>query len=237
MDHLEPPEPGGTARAVFGDRLGVAVRYAELLSGPGVAHGLIGPREVPRLWDRHLVNGAVLAALVPRAASVCDVGSGAGLPGIPLAIVRPDLRVTLVEPLARRVAFLRDVVSQLGIGTVTVVRGRVDGRAAGVLTADGDLVPLGPFDVVTGRAVAALDRLLTWLGPLAAPGGVVLAVKGASAAVEVASAEQVLGGLRARARVVQLGGVDDPTARVVRVDLPLDAVPRRPRGGLARRIP
>ena len=226
------PEPDEPARRVFGGRLDLARRYADLVAGDGVARGLVGPREVPRLWDRHLVNGAVLAALVPRAATVCDVGSGAGLPGIPLAIARPDLRVTLVEPLARRVAFLRDAVDELQLGTVAVLRGRVDGRAAAVLTADGTPVSAGPFDVVTGRAVAGLDRLLPWLAPLVRPGGVVLAVKGAAAGQEVTTAQEVLTGLGARARVVELGLSGDPTARVVRVDLPVPAVGRR---GPARR--
>jgi len=216
----EAPDPDGQARNVFGARLHLAVRYGQLLVGDGVTQGLIGPREVPRLWDRHLVNGAVLAALIPRAATVCDVGSGAGLPGIPLAIARPDLRVTLVEPLARRVSFLRGVVDELGLDTLTVLRGRVDGSVAAVATADGDPVTAGPFDVVTGRAVAALDRLLPWLVPLARGGGVILAVKGATAGQEVAAARGALTALGARARVVRLGPPDDPSARVVRVEVP-----------------
>ena len=212
---------------MFGGRVEVAVRYADMVAGAGVTRGLIGPREVPRLWERHLVNGAVLAALVPRAAAVCDVGSGAGLPGIPLAIARPDLRVTLVEPLARRAAFLVDVVHGLGLRGVTVLRGRVDGRDASVLTAGGVHVPTGPFDVVTARAVAGLDRLLGWLAPLARPGGVLLTVKGAAAAQEMVAARHVLTGLGAHAEVVDLGPAGHPTARVVRVDLPARAV-RRP---------
>lgn len=221
------PIPDASARRVFGGRLDLAVRYAQLLAGDGVTRGVIGPREVPRLWDRHLVNGAVLATLVPRAASVCDVGSGAGLPGIPLAIARPDLRVTLVEPLARRVAFLREVLQELELDTVTVLRGRVDGRVAAVATADGDPLTVGPFDVVTGRAVAPLDRLLPWLTPLARAGGVVLAVKGSTAGEEVTAACGVLTALGARARVVELGPAEGPSARVVRVDLPAQVPSRR----------
>lgn len=227
------PDPDGPARRVFGARLDLAVRYAQLLAGDGVTRGLIGPREVPRLWDRHLVNGAVLAALIPRAATVCDVGSGAGLPGIPLAVARPDLRITLVEPLARRVAFLRSVVEELGLETVTVLRGRVDGRVAAVVTADGDPVIAGRFDVVTGRAVAALDRLLPLLTPLARGGGVVLAVKGATAGREVTAARAVLTELGARARVVQLGSFDDPSAQVVRVEVPVRSPSRQ---GPTRRV-
>lgn len=216
---MQPPRPDQTAVRVFGARLDLAVGYVRLLVGDGVTRGLIGPREVTRLWDRHLVNGAVLAALVPRGATVCDVGSGAGLPGIPLAIARPDLRVTLVEPLARRVVFLRGVVDELGLDTVTVLRGRVDGRGAVVVDADGRSVGVVPFDVVTGRAVAALDRLVPWLLPLARPGGTVLALKGVSAGAEVTAAREVLTGFGARARVVELGPADAPVARVVRVEV------------------
>ena len=153
-------DPGPVARAVFGSRLELAARYADDLATTGVAHGLIGPREVPRLWDRHLVNSAVVAALVPRGARVVDVGSGAGLPGLVLALVRPDLHVTLVEPLARRADYLSRVVAELGLPGVEVVRGRVDGRGPVVVDAGGAEHRVGPFDVVTARAVAGLDRLL-----------------------------------------------------------------------------
>jgi len=156
-------------------------RYAELLATEGVVRGLIGPRETPRLWDRHLLNCAVLAELVPDGATVCDVGSGAGLPGLVLAIARPDLLVTLVEPLLRRTTFLTEVAEQLELGNVEVERARADalhGRRT--------------FDVVTSRAVAPLDRLLGWSMPLVAAHGELLAMKGSSVADEVAAAGPTL---------------------------------------------
>jgi len=163
------------ARALFGTRLGLAGRYAQLLATDGVVRGLIGPRETTRLWDRHLLNCAVLADFIPDGASVIDVGSGAGLPGIALAIARPDLRIVLVEPLARRTAFLTDVVPRLGLDDVTIFRGRA-GEAVRALAR---------ADVVTARAVAPLDRLADWCLPLLVPGGRLLALKGATAAAEV----------------------------------------------------
>lgn len=120
-----PPAPE-QAREVFGDRFADAVRYAELLAEAGVQRGLIGPREVPRLWERHLLNCAVLSEVVPEGVTVCDVGSGAGLPGIPLALVRDDIKITLLEPLLRRTNFLTEVVELLGLDHVTVVRGRAE---------------------------------------------------------------------------------------------------------------
>ena len=152
----ELPQPPEGAQAVFGESLADAVRYAELLADAGVTRGLIGPREVPRLWGRHLLNCAVLSEVVPKGVTVCDVGSGAGLPGIPLALVRPDLKITLLEPLLRRTNFLQEVVELLGLNHVTVVRGR----------AEEVLGTLQPVHVVTARAVAPLDRLAGWGVPL-----------------------------------------------------------------------
>ncbi len=123
-DAAELPQAPEEAQAVFGALFPEAVRYAELLADAGVKRGLIGPREVPRLWERHLLNCAVLSEVVPEGVTVCDVGSGAGLPGIPLALVRPDLKITLLEPLLRRTNFLQEVVELLGLDHVTVVRGR-----------------------------------------------------------------------------------------------------------------
>jgi 16S rRNA (guanine527-N7)-methyltransferase len=159
----------------------LAERYAELLATDGVVRGLIGPREAPRLWDRHLVNCALLADLVPEGATVCDIGSGAGLPGLVLAIARPDLTVTLVEPLLRRTTFLHEVVDALGLTTVEVVRGRAD-----------SLHGERRFDVVTSRAVAPLGRLLAWSMPLVAPEGALVAMKGSSVAEEIVEARDDL---------------------------------------------
>ena len=131
-------------------RLPLAERYAELLATDGVVRGLIGPREAPRLWERHLLNCAVLAELLPDGATVCDIGSGAGLPGLVLAIARPDLTVTLVEPLLRRTTFLEEVVAELGLE-----RGRGGARAG-----PRSCTAQRTFDVVTSRAVAPLERLL-----------------------------------------------------------------------------
>jgi len=164
---------------VFGDALPAVVRYADWLAHVGVERGLLGPREVPRLWERHLLNCSVLADLVPGGASVADVGSGAGLPGIVVALQRPDLSVTLVEPLLRRATFLTQVVADLGLRRVDVVRARAE-----------DLVGVVTVDVVVARAVAPLDRLAGWGLPLLCGDGVLLALKGERASAEIAAAEQ-----------------------------------------------
>lgn len=166
------------ARRVFGsERLALAERYAQWLADAGVVRGLIGPREVPRLWDRHVLNCAVLSEAVPADASVADIGSGAGLPGLVLAVARPDLRITLIEPLLRRTTFLEEVVADLGLAHVEVVRGRADA-----------LHGQRTFDVVTSRAVAPLGRLLEWSMPLVAPTGAMVALKGGSVAEEIEEA-------------------------------------------------
>ncbi|MEV0638114.1 16S rRNA (guanine(527)-N(7))-methyltransferase RsmG [Streptomyces sp. NPDC050619] len=205
-----PPAPE-QAREVFGDRFADAVRYAELLAEAGVQRGLIGPREVPRLWERHLLNCAVLSEVVPEGVTVCDVGSGAGLPGIPLALVREDLKITLLEPLLRRTTFLTEVVELLGLDHVTVVRGRAE-EVMGKLT---------PVHVVTARAVAPLDRLATWGIPLLRPYGEMLALKGDTAEEELKSASTALSKLGAvRTSILQVGeGLVDPLSTVVRVEV------------------
>jgi 16S rRNA (guanine527-N7)-methyltransferase len=169
-------EPGAAAVAVFGDRLPLVLRYAELLRDTGVSHGLIGPREGERLWDRHLLNCAVLAEIIEPDARVLDLGSGAGLPGIPLALARPDLEVVLLEPLARRVSWLERTVAELGVDIV-VSRGRSEDP--------GVRKKWRGADVVTARAVAPLHRLAGWALPLLRPGGRLLAMKGETAADEV----------------------------------------------------
>ncbi|WP_228387655.1 MULTISPECIES: 16S rRNA (guanine(527)-N(7))-methyltransferase RsmG [unclassified Nocardioides] len=158
-------------------RLPLAQRYADLLATEGVVRGLIGPREAPRLWDRHLLNCAVLGEWIPSDATVCDIGSGAGLPGLVLAIARPDLQITLVEPLLRRTTFLQEVVDELELTHVRVFRGRADA-----------LHGAETFDVVTSRAVAPLGRLLGWSMPLVAPTGALVAMKGSSVHEEIAVA-------------------------------------------------
>ena len=202
-----PPAPTA-AQGVFGARLALADSYARWLAVDAIERGLLGPREVPRLWNRHLLNCAVLTELVPEGASVCDVGSGAGLPGIPLAIARADLQVTLVEPLLRRTRFLEEVVPALGLANVRVRRARAE-----------ELHGSAIFDVVTSRAVAPLDKLLRWSMPLARGGGLVLAMKGSSARDEVVAARSVLdrlGGRDVDVLSVGVGIVDEP-ATVVRV--------------------
>ncbi|WP_405726255.1 16S rRNA (guanine(527)-N(7))-methyltransferase RsmG [Streptomyces sp. NBC_01537] len=203
-----PPAPE-VAREVFGERYADAVRYAELLADAGVRRGLIGPREVPRLWERHLLNCAVLSEVIPQGVSVCDVGSGAGLPGIPLALTRPDLSITLLEPLLRRTTFLEEVVRLLGLGNVTVVRGRAE-EMVGKLPA---------VDVVTARAVAPLDRLAGWGLPLLRPHGEMAVLKGDTAEEELKAARAALSRLGAvETSVVQVGeGIVDPPSTVVRV--------------------
>ncbi|MFF7360244.1 16S rRNA (guanine(527)-N(7))-methyltransferase RsmG [Streptomyces sp. NPDC008125] len=203
------PQAPEAAQAVFGEFFPEAVRYAELLADAGVKRGLIGPREVPRLWERHLLNCAVLSEVVPRDVTVCDVGSGAGLPGIPLALVRPDLKITLLEPLLRRTNFLQEVVELLGLDHVTVVRGR----------AEEVLGKLQPVHVVTARAVAPLDRLAGWGVPLLRPYGEMLALKGDTAEEEINGARAALSKLGVvETEVLHAGtGVVDPTTTVVRV--------------------
>ena len=226
-----PPTPD-VAAGVFSEALPVVERYAQLLAGAGTDRGLIGPREVPRLWGRHILNCAVLTDLMDPQATVCDVGSGAGLPGLVLAIRRPDLRVTLVEPLLRRTTFLEEAVSELGLANVEVVRGRADA-----------LHDLRSFDVVTSRAVAGLGVLLEWSLPLTREGGVVLAMKGATAEQEVADAAETvsgLGGGTPEVILIERDGLSFPTT-VVRVEagprrqIPWGKAPRTATDGSQRR--
>lgn len=195
-----------TARELYGESLSTVEAYVSVLATRGVEWGLMGPREVPRLWERHVLNSAAIAGLVPDGSSVVDVGSGAGLPGIPLAILRPDLDVVLLEPLLRRADFLTGVVDELGLGKrVRVVRGRAEEHKA-------------TYDVVTCRAVAPLGRLLGWTSPLFLPRGELLAMKGSSAPDEVAAATKDLGraGLEAQVLTVRAHEEAEPTY-VVRV--------------------
>jgi 16S rRNA (guanine527-N7)-methyltransferase len=204
MPSLPAPPP---ALEVFGDALPLAERYTAFLAGPGVERGLIGPREISRLWDRHILNCAVLTDLIPPSAEVVDVGSGAGLPGVVLAIMRRDLSVTLLEPLLRRTVFLQECVDLLSLPNVTVRRARAE-----------EVVDEFSVDVVTARAVAPLSRLVGWAMPLLRPDGELLALKGERAAVELEEARPVLEQLGARAaEVVHVGrGKVDPPTTVVR---------------------
>lgn len=169
------PAPPESASTIFGDAMPAAVRFVELLAAVGVERGLIGPREVDRLWDRHLLNSVVVGERIPDGARVIDLGSGAGLPGIPLCLARPDLDVTLLEPMARRVAWLEEVADTLRL-SATVVRGRAEEPAI--------KNQLAGADVVIARAVAPLDRLWGWSAPLLRPAGRLVALKGESAETE-----------------------------------------------------
>jgi 16S rRNA (guanine527-N7)-methyltransferase len=222
------------AAAVFGPRLPLAIQYVELLATAGVERGLIGPAERPRLWTRHVLNSFAVAAALPAAPTdsepglrVVDVGSGAGLPGIPLLLARPDLRLTLLEPLARRAAFLNEAVVALGI-EADVVRGRAE-----------DVVE-PRWDVVVARAVAPLERLLELADHLVQAGGVLLAVKGRSAAAEVEAAAAGVGRRSSRPAEVLTFGDDVAGATVVRVLFDRPASPRarvrRARPAARRRV-
>ena len=168
------------AAEVFGPALESMSQYVDILATRGVEWGLLGPREGERLWDRHVLNSAALADLIPEGSSVVDVGSGAGLPGIPLALMRPDLQVDLLEPLLRRTTFLTQAVDELGItGRVRVVRARAEDHPQ-------------TYDVVVARALAPLERLVRWCDPLRSPDGTLLALKGQSAQEELTAAAGVL---------------------------------------------
>ena len=197
------------ARRVFSStQLPRLQAYAASLADAGVVRGLIGPREVPRLWERHLLNCAALADVVGEGVTLCDIGSGAGLPGVVLAIARPDLRITLVEPLLRRTVYLNEVVEELELDNVEVIRGRADvlhGQRA--------------FDIVTSRAVAPLGRLLEWSMPLVSSSGAMVAMKGSSLVEEIRDAEPVLRRLGCTTPEHLVIGADltDPPTHAVRV--------------------
>lgn len=193
---------------LVGERLELMEHLAGILATTGVDHGLVGPREVPRLWDRHIVNCALLAEAIPQGSRVVDVGSGAGLPGLVLAVARPDLRLDLIEPLERRVRWLNAAVAELGLDTVTIHRGKAQALWGSVSA-----------DIVTARAVARLGQLAQWCLPLVPVGGVLLAMKGGSAAQELAEDRAVVeaaggGGLE----LLTFGeGLAEQPTRVVRV--------------------
>jgi len=196
------------AERLFGERLPLAERYTSMLAVAGPERGLIGPREVDRLWERHVLNCALLVeAIGPDARTLADVGSGAGLPGVVVAIARPDLQVTLIETMQRRATWLEEVEAELDLG-MEVLRARAE-----------DLHGRRTFDVVTARAVAALDKLAKWTLPLVAEGGELAVMKGSSAAEEIDAATRTLrrlGGVDPRVEIHGGSEVEVPTT-VVRV--------------------
>nr|WP_218063122.1 16S rRNA (guanine(527)-N(7))-methyltransferase RsmG [Arthrobacter sp. SDTb3-6] len=201
-------EEAVAAEQIFGRRLGLAKRYVEHLATSGIERGLIGPREVPRLWSRHVLNCAVVAELIDDGAKVADVGSGAGLPGLCLAIARPDLYLTLIEPLERRVVWLEEVVTDLGLDNVEIIRARAE-----------QAVDKVECEVVTARAVSALNTLAPLTIPLLGGQGELLAIKGRSAGEEIAKAAKVikkLGGVQTDVLVAGAAILAEPTT-VVRV--------------------
>jgi len=196
------------AATVFGDRLALAERYAELLATEGVERGLIGPRETERIWERHILNCAAVGELIPPGVRVADIGSGAGLPGIPLAIARPDLEITLIEPMLRRTTFLQDVIDGLCLQSVTVLRHRAEERI---------VLDHSDFDYATSRAVASLDKLSRWTIPLLKANGTMLALKGDRAQTEVVEHAALMASLGVADVKVMRCGVEylDPPATVV----------------------
>jgi len=169
------------AADVFGAALPRVGAFADMLAREGELRGLIGPRELPRLWSRHLLNSSAVSAFVPAGLSFADVGSGAGFPGVVVALMRPDLQVHLIEPMERRTAWLADVATELAMENVTVVRARAE-----------ELHGTHSFDVVSARAVAAMKKLVPWVAPLVRPGGRLVALKGERAAAELDEARKVL---------------------------------------------
>jgi len=186
------------AERLYRDNYKTIRKYVDILASRGVDWGLIGPREIGRLWERHILNSIALESLIPEGCHVADVGSGAGLPGIPLAILRPDLEMTLIEPMLRRSNFLTEALDELG---VTVVRGRAE---------DADL----HVDVVVSRAVAKLATLINWTADLIVDSGSLLALKGQSADDEVVKAKKELSKRRLFAEVLLIRA--DPTSDVTR---------------------
>lgn len=197
------------AADIFGDRLPLAEAYHESLATTAAERGFIGPKEVDRLWSRHILNCAVVAEAFGANESVADIGSGAGLPGIPLAIARPDLSVTLIEPLLKRSTYLGEVVDELELSNVTVIRGRAEEQAKAL------------FDAVTSRAVAPLGKLAGWSLPLVRSGGSMVAMKGASVSEELERDAKIIakaGGIDAEILTAGDGLLEQPTTliRIVR---------------------
>jgi 16S rRNA (guanine527-N7)-methyltransferase len=209
VKHVEVSAAPKAAEALFGSRVDRAHRYAQILAGAGVERGLLGPREVDRLWDRHILNSVAIAELLADGERIADIGSGAGLPGIPLALARPDVRLTLIEPLLRRSDFLREVVDDLGL-EITIVRGRAEERSV--------REQVGEMDAVVSRAVAPLDKLTKWSLPLLRRDGRMVAIKGERAEEEIREHRRVMASLGAvDVRVMRCGAdyLDPPVTAVV----------------------
>lgn len=218
---MSSPTTPSSATVVFGERLAIAERYVGLLGTAGLERGLIGPHEMPRIWHRHVLNCAVVHPAIGTGCSVADVGSGAGLPGVVLAIARADLVVTLVEPMRRRSDFLTDVVADLGLTNVSVYRARAEELVGGLAV-----------DVVTARAVAPLERLARWTLPLLSPRGRLFALKGRSVVDELINAVPALRTMGAVSwQVGEYGsGIVDPPTRVAIIEVGArvgQAVPRQ----------
>jgi 16S rRNA (guanine527-N7)-methyltransferase len=226
VKHAEVSAVPAPAAALFGSELGRVHRYAQILAGAGVERGLLGPREVDRLWDRHILNSAAVAVLLDPGDRVADIGSGAGLPGIPLALARPDLRVTLIEPLLRRSEFLREVVDDLGL-RITIIRGRAEDSSV--------RQEVGEMDAVVSRAVASLDKLAKWSVPLLRADGRMIAIKGERVEQEIHEHRRVMTSLGAvDVRVMRCGAdyLDPPvTAVVARRESTNQVRNRSPRSG------
>lgn len=219
--------PPTVVAEMFGESVERLNRFVALLAEQGVERGLIGPREIERIWDRHVLNSAVVGELVPEGAHVVDVGSGGGFPGVPLALARPDISITLLESMARRVQWLEEVLDELSLENADVLRGRAEEKAV--------RAELGAVDVVTARAVAPLGRLAQWCLPLLRTGGLLLAVKGASVAEEIARDEAIVEKAGGESIDVVQCGVD--VLEVPATVVVIEAAPRsvRSRKGCRRR--
>lgn len=228
-DVSETPPPPESVEQVFGDRADLAIRYVDFLSTAGLERGLMGPRERPRLWDRHVLNCAAGATHLGEGESVVDIGSGAGLPGIPLALARPDLSITLVEPLLRRATFLQEIIDILGVD-VRVIRGRAEEKAI--------IDAAGGADVVTSRAVAPLAKLAGWSAPLLRFEGRMVALKGESAADEIerdAAALRKLGFDGARVEVVAAPDAEETRLVIATLGTKMSKRGSRTKGSSGRR--
>lgn len=229
---VEPDPLEGDPRLpeLFGDAWPAVSGFHALLADQGVLRGLVGPREVSKLWERHVVNSAAVVPFLPTTGQIVDVGSGAGLPGIVVAAMRPEAEVVLLEPMERRTDWLTEVVERLELDNARVVRGRAEDQI-GRLRAD----------AVTARAVAALGKLYPWTLPLLSVGGELVALKGGRAGDEVAAGQDVLerlggGAVRIEAAPT-LEGLDPTTVVIVTKDsegtapVRTTSVPRETSGG------